>query len=134
MKRKFIAVAIAGALTLGAGAGLQAHPAGDANGGHGMHKKRMMMHGGFALKHITKELDLTPQQEAQVKPIIDAATPQIRAIHQEAMQKSRAIIDASIAQIRPVLSAEQQTKLDKMRAAHEKMREAMRELHEAKAD
>jgi Spy/CpxP family protein refolding chaperone len=98
-----------------------------------MHKRKMMMH-GFGLKHVTKELDLTPQQEAQVKPVIDAAKPQLRAIHEEAMQKSRAIIDASIAQIRPVLTPEQQAKLDKLQAAHEKMREAMREMHEAKAD
>ena len=132
MKRKLIALSIAGTLALGTGAALQAHPDGDGKG-HGMHKRKMMMH-GFGLKHVTKELDLTPQQEAQVKPVLDAAQPQIRAIHQEAMQKSRAIIDASIAQIRPVLTPEQQQKLDKLQAAHEKMREAMREMHEAKAD
>ena len=129
---KLIALSIVGALALGAGAALQAHP--DGNGrGHGMHKK-MMMHGGFGLKHVTKKLDLTPQQEAQVKPIIDNAKPQIRAIHEEAMQRSQAIIEASVAQMRPILTPEQQQKLDKLRAAHEKMREAMREMHEAKAD
>jgi Spy/CpxP family protein refolding chaperone len=132
MKRKLIALTIAGALALGTGAALQAHPEGDGKG-HRMHKMKMM-HGGFALKHITKELDLTPQQEAQVKPVIDAAKPQLRAIHEEAMQKSRAIVESSIAQIRPVLTPEQQQKLDKLLAAHEKMREAMREMHEAKAD
>ena len=131
MKRKLIALSIAGALALGTGAALQAHPEGDGKG-HRMHKMKMMH--GFGLKHVTKELDLTPQQEAQVKPVLDAAKPQLRAIHEEAMQKSRAIIDASIAQIRPVLTPEQQQKLDKMRAAQEKMREAMREMHEAKAD
>jgi Spy/CpxP family protein refolding chaperone len=131
MKRKLIALSIAGALALGTGAALQAHPEGDGKG-HRMHK-RMMMH-GFGLKHVTKELDLTPQQEAQVKPVLEAAKPQLRAIHEEAMQKSRAIIESSIAQIRPVLTPEQQAKLDKLRAAQEKMREAMREMHEAKAD
>ena len=132
MKRKLIALTMAGALALGTGAALQAHPQGEGHG-PGVHKMRMM-HGGFALKHVTKELDLTPQQEAQVKPVIDAAMPQIRAIHEEAMQKSQAVMEGAIAQIRPVLSAEQQAKLDKLRAAHEKMREAMREMHEAKAD
>jgi len=131
MKQKLIALSIAGALALGTGAALQAHPEGHG-GGHRMHKMKMMH--GFGLKHVTKELELTPQQEAQVKPVIDAAKPQLRAIHEEAMQKSRAIIDASIAQIRPVLTPEQQAKLDKLQAAHEKMREAMREMHEAKAD
>ena len=132
MKRKLIAWSVAGALALGTGAALQAHPGAEGHG-PGVRKMRMM-HGGFALKHVAKELDLTPQQEAQVKPVIDAATPQIRAIHEEAMQKSQAVMEGAIAQIRPVLSAEQQAKLDKLRAAHEKMREAMREMHEAKAD
>ena len=132
MKRKLIALSIAGALALGTGAALQAHPEGADGKGHRMHKMKMMH--GFGLKHVTKELDLTPQQEAQVKPVLDAAKPQLRAIHEEAMQKSRAIIESSIAQIRPVLTAEQQAKLDKLQAAHEKMREAMREMHEAKAD
>ena len=133
MNTKLIALSIAGALALGTGAALQAHPEGADGKGPHMHRK-MMMHGGFGLKHVTKELELTPQQEAQVKPVLDAARPQLRAIHEEAMQKSQAIIEASIAQIRPVLTPEQQAKLDKLRAAHEKMREAMREMHEAKAD
>lgn len=132
MKQKLIALSIAGALALGTGAALQAHPEGHG-AGHGVHKK-MIMHGGFGLKHVTKELDLTPQQEAQVKPIIDNVKPQLRAIHEEAMQKSQALIEGAVAQIRPVLTAEQQQKLDKLRAAHEKMREAMREMHDAKAD
>jgi Spy/CpxP family protein refolding chaperone len=132
MKQKLIALSVAGALALGTGAPLQAHPEGHG-GGPGAHRMKMM-HGGFGLKHVTKELDLTPQQEAQIKPIIDNAKPQIRAIHEEAMQKSQAIMEASIAQMRPILTAEQQQKLDKLRAAHEKMREAMREMHEAKAD
>ena len=132
MKRKLIALSIAGALALGTGAALQAHPQGADGKGHRMHKMKMMH--GFGLKRMTKELDLTPQQEAQVAPIIEQAKPQIRAIHEEAMQKTRAVMDASVAQIRPILTAEQRQKLDKLQAAHEKMREAMREMHAAKAD
>ena len=48
------------------------------------------------------------------------------------MEKSKAVMETTAAQIRPLLNAEQQKKFDAMRAAHEKMREARREMHEAK--
>lgn len=123
MKRPLITLSIAGALALGASAALQAGPGWR---GCGQHKK------GFALERITTELELTPQQQAQVAPIIEGAKPQIRAIHQEAMEKTRAVLQTSVAQLRPLLTAEQQQKLDKLQQAREKMHEAMREMHDAK--
>ena len=126
MNRKLIAVAIASALTLGS-LGVYAH-----EGGHGPGHRKMMFGGGKALEHLTKDLELTPQQQAQVQPIIDQAKPQIRAIHQEAMQKTRAVMENSAAQIRPLLTAEQQQKFDALRKAHEDMIAARKALHEAK--
>ena len=67
-----------------------------------------------------------------MQPIIDQAKPQIEAIHQEAMEKTRVIMESSGAQIRPLLTPQQQQKFDAMKKAHEDMRKAMRELHEAK--
>jgi Spy/CpxP family protein refolding chaperone len=111
---------------------LHAHPPGEkGERGHGGHHKMRM---GMGVEHLTKELDLTETQKAQVQPIVDQAKPQLRQIHQEAMEKSRAVMETAAAQIRPLLTAEQQTKFDAMRAAHQKMREAKRELHEAKQD
>ena len=127
MNRKLMTLAVAGALALGGGVALQAGPAGGGMGCHGRGH-----HKGFALDHMTKELELTPQQQAQVAPIIDQAKPQIRAIHREAMEKTHAVMETSTAQIRPLLTAEQQQKLEALQKAQEKMREAMRELHEAK--
>ena len=69
-----------------------------------------------------------------VQPIVDQAKPQLKQIHQEAMEKSKTVMENAAAQIRPLLTAEQQKKFDAMRAAHEKMREGMREMHEAKQD
>ena len=48
------------------------------------------------------------------------------------MTKAKAVIDASITQIRPLLTPEQQTKLDAVIKAHEDLHNAMKELHEAK--
>jgi Spy/CpxP family protein refolding chaperone len=126
MKKTIIAVTASIGLALGTlavyaqgpGAG---HP---GHGGHGFH--------GNPLEHLTKELNLTPQQQAQIGPIVDQAKPQIKAIHQEAMQKTKAVMDSTEAQIRPLLTAEQQQKLDAIKKAHEDMRNAMKEMHEAR--
>ena len=129
MKRKLITLTTAAALALGAAVTLNAHPHGEKDGHRG-HRKMMKM--GMGLQHLTKNLDLTDAQKAQVQPIVEQAKPQIRQIHQEAMEKSKAVMDNAAGQIRPLLTPEQQQKFDAMRAAHQKMREGMRELHEAK--
>lgn len=124
MKRKLITLTTAAALALGTAVTMNAHPVG--KGGRGGHRKMMR------IEHLTKELELTEAQKAQVQPIVDQAKPQLRQIHQEAMEKSKAVMETAAAQIRPLLTAQQQTKFDGMRAAHEKMRQARRELREAK--
>ena len=97
--------------------------------GHGGHGG---WHKGNSLEHMTESLNLTPDQQAKVQPIIDQAKPQLVAIHQEAMQKAKGVIDNAMSQIRPILTPEQQKKADDMRAAHEDMRKAMKRLHDAK--
>ncbi len=131
MKRKLITLTTAAALALGAVVTMNAHPRGEGGGHCGQGK---MFRGGMAVEHLTKELELTDAQKTQVQPIVDQAKPQLRQIHQEAREKSRAVMETAAAQIRPLLTAEQQQKFDAIRAAQEKMREARRELHEAKQD
>jgi Spy/CpxP family protein refolding chaperone len=128
MNRKLIAVTIGGALTLGS-LGVYAHEGGPGGG----HRKMFFGNGKMAMEHLTKDLDLTPQQQAQVQPIVDQAKPQIRAIHEEAMQKTRAVMENCAGQIRPLLTPQQQAKFDAIKKAHEDMLNAMRELHEAKS-
>jgi Spy/CpxP family protein refolding chaperone len=64
------------------------------------------------LEQITENLNLTPEQKAKVQPIIDQAKPQIESIRREAMQKTKAVTDNAMAQIRPMLTPDQQKKLD----------------------
>ena len=127
MIRKLITLTAASALSLGGLTYLQAGEAGD----HGFKKVRHHKMGN-PLEHLSKDLNLTDEQKTKVQPIIDQAKPQIEAIHQEAMEKTRVILESSGAQIRPLLTPEQQEKFDAMKKAHEDMRKAMRELHEAK--
>jgi Spy/CpxP family protein refolding chaperone len=71
--------------------------------------------GGYhhsSLERTTEQLNLTPDQKAKVQPIIDQATPQIENIRREAMQKTKAVVDNAMAQIRPLLTPDQQKKLD----------------------
>jgi Spy/CpxP family protein refolding chaperone len=124
MKRNVLTLVAAGAIALGGFAVVQAGP------GHGGR-----WHGhGSGLERLTEKLDLTADQQAKAQPIIDAAKPQIAAIHQEAMEKSKAVTDSALAQIRPLLTAEQQKKLDEIQKAHQDMMKAKKELHNAMED
>jgi len=128
MKRTIIALTAVCSLALSAFTLAQGPaPAESEHGGYGHHGR----HWGNPLGHLTEKLSLTADQQAKVQPIIDQAKPQIVAIHQEAMQKAKAVIDNAMAQIRPLLTPEQLTKLDAMKQAHEKMREARKAMHDA---
>src|SRR4029453_13015607 len=96
MKRNVLTLVAAGAIALGGFMVVQAQP-GPGGGGH--------WHGrGFGLQRITEKLDLTSDQQTKVQPIIDGAKPQIAAIHQEAMQKRKAVMAATLPKIRPSLT------------------------------
>jgi Spy/CpxP family protein refolding chaperone len=127
MKRNLLTFAAIGAVAL-AGYAL-AQPLGGFGGGHGG------WHGqGFAMGHLTKALNLTAEQQSKVQPLIDQARPQIMAIHKDAMDKTHAIIDKTMSQIRPILTSDQQKKFDDLQKARQDMRNAMQELHSAMAE
>jgi periplasmic protein CpxP/Spy len=119
MKRNLLTLAVAGAIALSGFVVVQAQP-GPGGRGH-----------AFGLQRITEKLNLTSDQQTKVQPILDAAKPQIRAIHQEAMQKMKTVMDSTLSQIRPLLTAEQQTKLDDIQKAHQDMMNSHKELHDA---
>jgi len=121
MKRNLLTLAAVGAIALSGFALVQAQ---DKGGGHSWRGH------GNGLNHLTKTLNLTPDQQAKVQPILDQAKPQLKAIHQEAMQKAKAVMDSTMSQIRPLLNADQQKKLDDLKAAHAQMRDAMKKMHD----
>ena len=123
MKRNLLAVAAAGVIALGGFVVAQAQP-GPCDAGHG--------HGhAFGLRDLTGKLNLTADQQTKVQPILDATKPQITAIHQEAMQKMKTVMDGAMSQIRPLLTPEQQKKFDAIQKAHQDMMNAAKELHQA---
>ena len=122
MKRNLLAITAAGAIALGGFVVVQAQPGPAGRQWHGH---------AFGLRGITEKLDLTADQQAKVQPILDAAKPQIAAIHQEAMQKMHTVMNNTLTQIRPMLNADQQSKLDAIEKAHQDMLNARKQLHDA---
>jgi len=100
MKRNFLTLAAAGLIILGGFGAVQ------AQGHHGGGAR------GHGLEQLTEGLNLTPDQRAKVQPIINQAQPQIAEIRREAAQKMKAVIASTASQIRPLLTPEQQKKLD----------------------
>ena len=99
MKRNFLTLAVAGLIVVVSFAVMQAQ---SRQGGARGHR----------LQRLTAGLNLTPDQQAKVQPIIDQAEPKIAEIHREAVQKMRAVMASTASQIRPLLTPEQQKKLD----------------------
>ena len=107
MKLNLVTLTAIGAVALGTTAFAQ-EPQGrpeqrGGRGGGGQHG---------SIERMTDQLNLTPEQRAKVQPIIDQARPQIENIRREAMQRMKAVMDNAMGQIRPMLTAEQQKKLD----------------------
>jgi Spy/CpxP family protein refolding chaperone len=130
MTRKIITITAAAAMSLATLVYLQAKEPGEhgPNHGPGPGPHHMM---GNPFDHLSKDLNLTDDQKAKVQPIVDQTKPQIAAIHKEAMEKMHALLENAGAQIRPLLTPEQQQKFDAMKKAHEDMRKAMEEMHAA---
>jgi len=122
MKRNLLAVVAAGAIALGGFIITQAQAGSGFGCAHGH---------AFGLQGITDKLNLTSEQQTKVQPILDQAKPQISAIHQEAKQKAKTVVDSALSQIRPLLTADQQQKLDAIQKAHQDMMNAAKQLHEA---
>jgi Spy/CpxP family protein refolding chaperone len=129
-KRNLLTFTAIGAIAL---AGYAFAESQDGEGGAGGRHRHWRGH-GFAMAHMVKSLNLTADQQAKVQPLIDQARPQIIAIHKDAMEKTHAIMDKTMSQIRPILTPEQQKKFDAMQKARQDMRNAMQELHAAMAE
>ena len=98
----------------------------DADGNRHRHHKW-----GNSLEHMTKTLDLTPDQQAKIGPILEQAKPQLKAARQESKDKMRAVRDNVRSQIRPLLTPAQQQKWDAIQKARADMRKARAALREA---
>lgn len=80
-------------------------------------------HDGMALGHM---LNLTDDQKAKVKEIMDANRPKIEAIRKEEMARIKAVMEESMKQIEPLLTPDQKqvlSDMEKLRASREKLQQ-----------
>lgn len=78
--------------------------------------------GELVLEKLTTALSLTPDQQAQVKPIVEAAAAQIRAARQEKsvsrpekLAKCKAVLENASTQINALLTPAQQAKFAELK-------------------
>jgi Spy/CpxP family protein refolding chaperone len=69
-----------------------------------------------AMKNLTNQLSLTPEQQEKVRPTIHDAIESIRAIRQKTVMETNDAFNQALAGLKPLLTPEQQVKLDEFRA------------------
>ena len=72
-------------------------------------------------EHLRRELDLTPEQAEKIAPVIDRTARQLEAIRVETSGRVAEAMNASRAEIAPVLTPEQMERLDRLRERHQRM-------------
>lgn len=72
-------------------------------------------------EHLRHTLALTADQEKKIGPIVDATSTKLESIRLETAERVRTVMEESKKEIAPLLTADQQTKLDKLESEHRKM-------------
>jgi Spy/CpxP family protein refolding chaperone len=91
----------------------------------GDHSGGQMGHGPMSvdqkLQMMTKQLNLTTDQQEKIKPILENESQQMQALHQdsslsreERMSKTQQIRQGTNEQIKPILTSDQQQKFQEM--------------------
>jgi Spy/CpxP family protein refolding chaperone len=133
MKNRFFILALASALSCGAGVLLaqDSAPAQEPEHGQqgGFHGARMNPDQQAAM--LQKRLGLTDDQVSQIKPILADRQQQMQAIREDSsaapadrMAKARSVMQDSNAKIKAILTEDQRVKYDQM---EQQMRGRMRE-------
>lgn len=75
---------------------------------------------------LTHMLNLSDDQKAKVKEIMEASRPKIEAIRKEEMARIKVVMEESMKQIEPLLTPDQKQVLadmEKLRASREKLQQ-----------
>ncbi len=140
MRNKIFAIALGGMLALGANAALYAQaqaqdqaqtPGGQQQGQWGHGHGRGMMDPNKQLEHLTKALDLSADQQSQIKPILTDRQQKLQALWQDQSlaredrhSKAQAIQQDTRTRLEAALNDQQKQKFEEMQA---KMQERRRE-------
>jgi len=73
------------------------------------------------LAYMTRELNLTPDQQAKIQPILADAASKLQSVHHDEMERGAKIFKDVHDQISALLTPDQQVKLQKMEDERQKM-------------
>jgi len=65
---------------------------------------------------LTRDLNLTPDQQAKIEPIIGEAARELEEVHHDEVQRVSHIISLANDQMTPILTPDQKAQLDKLKA------------------
>ena len=86
------------------------------------HQKKM-------LDKMTTDLNLSSDQQASIKKIMEDRGKKMETLHKESMEKGKAIMESSDKQIESVLNADQKTKFEAMKKEMKNKWKERREEH-----
>lgn len=119
MYKRFLTFAASGLLVLGVALGARAQEAGPPPGGQMGRGHRMSP--DEELQRLDKQLKLTDDQKASIKPILEDRQKKMQSLHSDSslspedrMTKMRSIMDESNSKIRDVLNDDQKKQFDEM--------------------
>jgi Spy/CpxP family protein refolding chaperone len=72
-------------------------------------------------EHFRRALGLTAEQENKIAPILNATSAKLETIRVETAERVRTVMEDSKREIAPLLTPEQQKKLEKLDSEHRKM-------------
>jgi Spy/CpxP family protein refolding chaperone len=119
-----IAVLLCASLDTAVGQDTQEQPTSSGRAGHHMGRHRGMPSADDQLKHLTGKLNLSDDQHAKLKPILEDQHKQMQQLwsddslsRQDRFSKMRELRESTDTQIKSVLNEDQQKKFDQMREA-----------------
>ena len=72
-------------------------------------------------QHLTRELELTPEQVEKISPIVEQTTKRLQEIRMQSGKEVAETMKHSREQIAPHLTPEQRERLDKMKLRHRRI-------------
>jgi periplasmic protein CpxP/Spy len=125
MKTKWMAGVLGAALAIGAPVFAQTAPDSGQENPQAQTAPKGYRHHGDRMKKLSQELNLTPDQQAKIKPIFQQARAQGKTIHQDAsltkeqkMAKMKELRQNTMAQMNEILTPEQQATWKQLREQH----------------
>jgi Spy/CpxP family protein refolding chaperone len=88
---------------------------------HFMHPPDEAKMQGNLMNFLTRRLDLTPDQQAKIQPIVVDATTQLRSLHREEIDHGAKIMKEADDKIAAILTPQQQAELQVIEKEREKM-------------